>query len=703
MTNLSTYLRTINFLRLQSLLPAIALVILNFISTIAQDLTKADSLRQYIESCEALERYDPLIALIRLLVQSDYHAALIVANEASALALQYGDSAKIVQSGRIKGQLLNNLERRNEGFEVLTRTLPIAERHNFRDEYKTILNNIANIHVTRAEYSKALNFHFHLLALQEDDKDGYGTSLSLGNIGAVYYKIKNFTQAISFYERAIALRLKINDHHDITSLFINIGLCYNETSQFEKVREYFNKAFAYCLEDCNPEALARLHHGIGISYIGTNEFELARQHFQTSLELSERLGNRRSVAENLLALGRIDIAESKLSEAKNKLITAKSIAKEEKYTDVLVSIYYQLAIMSEEQQDYKNSVQYLKLNIILNDSIYNERVFDDLAQIKTDYEQRENLAIIKSNDLMIAQQKKQSIFTMVIAFLSSFLVIVLFFSNRVIRKINKELISAKDLIFEQNRKLEIKNKDLDQLVEKKTTELKLTNLSLKEANNELNSFINRTAEEIRAPLASLKGICHVAQLDIQHPISLLYLDKIDNTTEELSTLLKRLLILNKINHSKITPIEINIKNIVDNIIAKHQKKSLPHNLTLIKDIAENAIVHSDHELLCMVLENSIDNAISICNNSPRETHFMKINVWNCKNGRVNIRITHNGMVTNEYNSEELYDALFDAEYRENSEDQSQDLHFIKTASRKIGGKVEFKKTHEGYNELSVIF
>ena len=62
-------------------------------------------------------------------------------------------------------------------------------------------------------------------------------------------------------------------------------------------------------------------------------------------------------------------------------------------------------------------------------------------------------------------------------------------------------------------------------MDKKTIDLARVNQSLKQVNDELDNFIYKTSHDIRGPLASLKGMCNVALMDVKDPIALEYLKK----------------------------------------------------------------------------------------------------------------------------------------------------------------------------------
>ncbi len=139
----------------------------------------------------------------------------------------------------------------------------------------------------------------------------------------------------------------------------------------------------------------------------------------------------------------------------------------------------------------------------------------NIAKVQTNYEERENIATIASNEVVIKQSRELNIAVAVIALLAGLLVLVLQFGNRNIKRVNAKLSEAKEVIQSQNKELENKNKDLDHQVEKKTADLARANHSLKQVNDELDNFIYKTSHDIRGPLASLKGMCNVALMDVK--------------------------------------------------------------------------------------------------------------------------------------------------------------------------------------------
>src|SRR5690606_16220782 len=140
----------------------------------------------------------------------------------------------------------------------------------------------------------------------------------------------------------------------------------------------------------------------------------------------------------------------------------------------------------------------------------------------------------------------------IIGALAALLIIVLYRSIKINRRVNAALSDAKATIEDQNRQLRSSNVMLNEELRQRNLDLQKANDSLHRVNEELDNFIYKTSHDIRGPLASLKGMCNVALMDVKDPVALNYLEKLDITAENLNTILTRLLIVNQINNSSLS-------------------------------------------------------------------------------------------------------------------------------------------------------
>jgi signal transduction histidine kinase len=658
-----------------------------------------DSLKQVLNKAEGIDRFDLLYDLtFEHIAKNDLESSLLYADEALKISLNFGDSLKIVKSTRVKGQILRRLDRTNDAIKEFQRILPIAKRNKFTNEIKFILNSLAVAYTLQAEYDEALNYHFQSLLIRQAEGNSAEISAAFNNIGLVYFKLKNYHKALEYYEQALKLENTVNNSNFKDRLLINIGLCYNQLSDFVSSRKYINEGLTLCEPNCQSPTLIEGEFGLGVSYYGENSFQNAKSHFQKSFSISSSSGDKRFQAENLVYLGRIDIREGKADSATLVLIKAEKIALESGYNELLIETYREFSNLFAQLKNFERASYYQNLYIHLKDSIYSESLIDNLAKIQTNYAERENIKTIAANEEVIKRQVRLNIAIAIIAILATLLIFVLYRSNRVKKKVNAALSEAKTIIEDQNKQLLNSNIHLNEELKEKNIDLEKANESLRRVNDELDNFIYKTSHDIRGPLASLKGMCNVALMDVHDPVALDYLHKLDITADKLNSILTRLLIVNQINNSTIGHELIDFNGIVTDVLLLEKKKGLPPKFVIRKKIGSDIEFYSDKEFVRIILENLIDNAIKFYNDSQRVEPFVDINISLAKD-HVLIRVVDNGIGISEVQPDKIFQMFSRASER--SETGGIGLYITKTAVQKLGGLIDLRTNPEGNTEFFI--
>jgi signal transduction histidine kinase len=672
------------------------------VHSLSQDNAQIDSLKRLLEEQQGLAKFESLMALGIQYVPTNLSTSISYLRRAQQIALEYGDTAKIVRASRLVGEALRRADKFDSAITILNKTLPIAKRNKLRMDEKYLLNSLALSYTITADYDKALKNHFESLIIREADGNKSEISITLNNIGLVYFKLRDYQNAIRFYNRSLAVKTDAGDNYDMDRLLINIGLCHNQLHQFAEAEEFINEGLELCGDNCDDAKLIEGKFGLGMSSFGQGKYDEAKEFFESSLTIAKGENeNKIFQAENLLFLGKIYIQTNDSAGARQALGEGERIANNSGFTEILIDIYREFSFLYNQSRNFEEAAAYQNKYINLKDSVYSEALIKNIAEVQTQYAQRENIATIASKEQALKQQRDLNIAVVIIAFLAGLLILVLQRSNRTIKRVNAQLSEAKEIIEDQNKLLEDKNKYLDREVEAKTIDLERANQSLKQVNDELDNFIYKTSHDIRGPLASLKGMCNVALMDVKDPMALDYLRKLDSTAERLNTILTRLLIINQINNSKLSVSKIDFDGIVRDVLMLEKKKGLPQKLKIRQRIEENKSINSDKELIRIVLENLIDNAIKFYNDSDRVDSFVEIHIVPAPLGHVKIRVVDNGIGISESNPGKLFRMFFRASER--SETGGIGLYIVKTATAKLGGKVGLLTTPEGYTEFYVDF
>ena len=662
---------------------------------------KIDSLLRVLPDLNGSDRFQALYALGYEYIDVDNVKAEAYAVDAFKLGLSLGDSLMMVQASRIQGSALRRMERLNEAIDVSVKALGIARRNKYKEDEKILLNAIAIAYSYKAEYDKALDYHFQSLIVREQGGNKPEISITLNNIGFVYFKLKNYEKAIEYFNRSLVFKRESNDTHDLDRLLINIGLSYNHLKKFEFALKYINEGLQSCGATCSDQIIIEGKFGLGVSFFGLKKYPESEEEFKQSLAISRRTESKRWQSECLVYLAKIAITRNETESAEKFLEEAELLASNAGYNQLLMDAYKQFSVLYNQTKNFEKASLYQDKYILLKDSLISEDLVKNIAKIQTNFEERENIATIASKEVVIRQQRYLNVAIAVIALLAGLLILVLQRGNRTIKKVNAALSEAKQTIEEQNKKLQILNKNLDKEVRAKTSDLEKANHSLHRVVDELDNFIYKTSHDIRGPLASLKGICNIALMDVKDEVALKYLSKLDVTAEKLNTILTRLLIVNQINNSAIkTDDLIDFDHVVNDVLLLEKKKGLPARLEIRKSIDPDIVFRSDKEFIRIIFENLIDNAIKFYNDSERVEPFVDIRVMK-EDHSLLIRVIDNGIGISEIHPDKIFQMFSRASER--SETGGIGLFITKTATEKLGGTVGLKTTPEGYTEFFVKF
>lgn len=687
-----------------------SLIMLLFVgtATIAQIKT-IDSLVQLSKSQSGAPQLETFYELtFQYLGNSQYEESLTSITKAQKLADDLGDTLKIIKTSRIKGQILRRLDRTNEAIVAFLNVLPLAKKSNtkgtdFLSEYVDILNALAVAHTFQANYDKALEYNFESLVVREREGDNYEISVALNNIGLVYFKLKDYDRALEYYIRALNLINLSGKYTFKDRLLINIGLCFNQvqnqSDNFIKAQKYINDGLEFCQPNCEDLTVMEGKFGLGISNFKLKQYDQAIIQFSESFNIAQALNDKRFQLENLLYLAEIKIILNDNQGAIQDLRRSEEIAADTKYNELLIKIYREYSRLYNQIGDYRNAALYQDKYIALKDSTYSEQLIKNLAEIQTKFEERENLQTIEEKNEnirlqneLISRQRIQYFFIILVTALTIVLASVLVWANRRQQKHNLALSEAKKVIEVQNKELTKTNEELDLRVQEKTRDLLSTNETLIQVNEELDNFIYRTSHDIRGPLVTLKGVCNVASLDVKDPVALDYLKRLDLTAEKLNSILTRLLVVNQINHTELEATPIDLKAMIDDILVSDRRTPIPPRMKINHQVDQSVSLISDRYLMCIILENLIDNSVKFYNTSDRIEPYVNIDITTASPGLILVKVVDNGIGIDPAEKNGIFHLFVRASER--SETGGIGLYLTRVAAQRLGGEIKLVATSD---------
>lgn len=509
----------------------VSICICVYFHAVGQEPKGVDSLRRALTVASGKNKL-PILNQLNLAyrdIKAD--SGLRYANLYYDLALDLGDSAEIVQGGRMQAYSLMDFAKNREALAILKNVLGIAQRNSPRNpelksKIKFILNNIGIIYTDLGNYDKALDSQFRSLRLREEEGNKALMQACLNNIGLVFYNLNDFERSLEYFLRAQSLAEELKNTKSQIQTLPNIGLCLIDLKKPEEALSSYERVLSLCASNCDESTIKVVHQGIAVCFHDLGNLEKAKAEASVSLQAAKRQNDMRYISEDLELLGRIESESGNFTIGLEHLKEAHRIAETHAISKTRWVTCEDLSNLYKKMGDYRNSLLYREKYAQLKDSIYTGEALRRIADVQADYLEQKNIRTLNEKDQLlllkeelIGKQKEQTIYIAGIAFLLLIVVILLykFYRDRVTLSLR-----------------------LDKKVKERTEELRMSNDQLTGLLNIHKAQVEKSARASRIILERLHGLCYSAKLEENIDTrSKSYLEMVDKNLEELNQVISQ--------------------------------------------------------------------------------------------------------------------------------------------------------------------
>jgi tetratricopeptide (TPR) repeat protein len=488
-------------------------------STIPDSLKqRIDSLRAVASSSSGLERYQAEFQIAYDLFDIDNSVAVNHAQFAYEVAQGETDTAKIVKSGRLYGQLLRRVACLDEAIEVFQEVLPLSEGLEDNVEEGRILNAMALTFTLQAVFDKALIYHYRHLYTLQAGRDSGRMGVSFTNIGFIYYLMGNHREAISFFEMAI----KVGNPSAVSNATINLALAKLYLNDLASFPDLARRGLALASRDELLPTLRTYEFGFGYYYQKCGVLDSADYHYRKSLSMSRESHDDRGIAECEIRLAQCAQLRGDLNMAISKLLDVESRLSRFKYHNVRMQCYELLSYAFEQKGRWKESLRYKGMQLDLYDSLYSQNIINNMSVARVEFEESQNRLMIQKQaeiiELRESEIVQQRLLITAAVAIAGLLVGFVFLLIRSALREKRTSAQLDRKVFERTRELQIsENALLRSLTEQKT-------------------LMDLVSRKIKASIASFRGLWHANQVE---PIdSKIVSEKFEATATELLQLLR---------------------------------------------------------------------------------------------------------------------------------------------------------------------
>jgi signal transduction histidine kinase len=255
---------------------------------------------------------------------------------------------------------------------------------------------------------------------------------------------------------------------------------------------------------------------------------------------------------------------------------------------------------------------------------------------------------------------------------------------------NDRLIEAQDIIHEQHEKLLSHSKDLEDEVERRTQEIRSTNIALVKSNSQMEQFTYAISHNLRGPIARLLGLINImGYADPQE--HKLILEKVKQSSFDLDNVIKD---LNMILDSKYKEKEVlesidlqvkleKTKQILDRVIEESGAE-------IESDFSGGHIIYANRSYIESIFYNLISNSIKY--RSPEHPCIIKI-ATEVHNNSFVLSFSDNGRGIDLQKHGDKVFGLYKRFHLE-VEGKGVGLYLVKSHTQSMGGEIEIESTPE---------
>ena len=542
------------------------------------------------------------------------------------------------------------------GKQALELSKKISYKKGIAESYRSI----GRTNTISGHYKESLDCFYKALKINEALNDSLSIGKNYSSIGIVHYYQGDIEKALEFCEKTVEI-YKTNDYtKGLARVYNNIGLFYSDLDKLDTAEIYFSKTIeiAKKIHDLKVEtsALGNIARNLMIK----NDYQKAIEIFLKIPGKARKINDKTILAITYanIAVAYLNLAEKKInknayfdSSLKYNAIALKN-AEQLNSNSLKAYAYNGLTGTYKAMHDYKNAFKSLEKYQIINDSIFNQKKTEAIANVEAKYENEkkqlviENLQKEKQTDLKLIQKKNTIILIVIIGFL---IVLVLSLFLYKLYRAKKQSLKL----------LDEKNKDI--LIHKEEIAAQRDKISeiafeLKKTNRTKNKLFSIIAHDLKNPFQGIIGFSEMIKEDAEkqnlNKIKK-FAEYIFNVSNQTYKLLDNLLNFTRsqIGLIKYNPEIINIKELVEEGIVLVQSTAEVKGVKLIDETNQKHTAYADESMISTVIRNLISNAVKFTS----EGGYVKVQTEN-SNEKVVIKIIDCGVGIKEDDISKLFKA-----------------------------------------------
>jgi two-component system NarL family sensor kinase len=350
------------------------------------------------------------------LILSDIDKSLKYAEKELKLAKQTGREADEAQAESDVGNIYNRKSDFSIALEHYNKSAEIRKRLNLSDKLASVYVNIATVLARQNRNKEALDIYFKSLKIFEANHDTAKMAVVVGNIGHIYYELEQNDMARPFYRRSLELAKKANIPSLIFSSYNLLAGIFYESGQYDSTLYYYRLAEEIGEKGNMKYGLAVIYNNTGTILMRKKNYTESLEYLNKSLLLREEMQDKLGIGTSNLNMGEVYKITGDLVKSKEHIDKALKIFLEINSIINIKQCYGFLSEIYQAKGELKTAIHYFELYSEYKDSVYNQNVAEQMAEMRTRYEsEKKDLEIAKHKTEMQAREQQDFIKNIIMA------------------------------------------------------------------------------------------------------------------------------------------------------------------------------------------------------------------------------------------------------------------------------------------------
>ncbi|WP_426430348.1 tetratricopeptide repeat-containing sensor histidine kinase [Winogradskyella sp. HB-48] len=326
------------------------------------------------------------------------------------------------------------------------------------------LEEISHIERRLGNNSKSIEASLNALKIFDSLGLKERTAASYVQLGSNSISDEDYTSAIRYLKNAESIYNISDEKGNLILTQLNLGEAYRLANKLDSAAYYFNKTLLKNESTNNTIVQGYSLGNLGMVLHAQKQYDKAEQHLKEAITILEPLGDEYSTSVYLAELGQIYAKTSKDSLAGSKLLQAYEMAHKAGLKEQIRDFSRNLTDFYKTQNKYGKALEYLEVNRIYQDSLVNKASIQKIEQLKANYEIGKRESEISLLNTITTNQRNQMILLAIGVLCISVLALLLFRSNRAIKKVNLHIAEQNTVIEKREQEKALLLKELNHRV-----------------------------------------------------------------------------------------------------------------------------------------------------------------------------------------------------------------------------------------------